>query len=97
MAYCRKLLGFSKKEMAKRLSTTPNTLTKYENNTALPSLLVVYELSQIMDIPMGTIVSDVISLDEFEEVCTKPLAEIVVEIFDRILTELDNKMENEKQ
>ena len=88
---CRELLGFSKKRMADVLFITPVTLSKYEKGITIPSLDIVYDLAQIMDIPIDSFVSDDISLDKFNEVCTTPLEEIVLGILDNLLEEIENK------
>ena len=85
MAYCRALLGFSKKEMAKLLSVAPGTLAKYEKGISLPSLLALYEFSLIMDIPMDAFVSDDFSLDEFKKMSTKTTSEMFIELHNDIV------------
>lgn len=88
IVYCRGFLGFSKKKLADILSVSPRALSKYEKGTALPSVKVLYTLSQLVDMPMEAFVADYYTLESFKEMSEKTTTEMFIEIHNKIVKEL---------
>ena len=65
MAYCREILGFTRKEMADVFETSPSKLANYERDVTLPPLKLLFLYAQYFEIPMEDFVDDFISLKEF--------------------------------
>ena len=80
IAYSREKLQFSKKELAEHMGVSVSTLSKYEKGIFMPSLMPLYILSLIMDMPMETFVSDDFSLEEFKKTSAKTTSEMFIEL-----------------
>ena len=80
IAYSREKLQFSKKELAEHMGISVSTLSKYEKGISMPSLMPLYILSLIMDMPMEAFVSDDFSLEEFKKTSAKTTSEMFIEL-----------------
>lgn len=85
IAYSREKLQFSKKELAEHMGVSVSTLSKYEKGISMPSLMPLYILSLIMDMPMETFVSDDFSLEEFKKMSAKITSEMFIELHNDIV------------
>ncbi len=85
IAYCREKLQFSKKELAEHMGVSVSTLSKYEKGIFMPSVMPLYILSLIMDMPMETFVSDDFSLEEFKKMSAKITSEMFIELHNDIV------------
>ncbi len=85
IAYCREKLQFSKKELAEHMGISVSTLSRYEKGISMPSLMPLYILSLIMDMPMETFVSDDFSLEEFKKMSAKITSEMFIELHNDIV------------
>jgi len=80
IAYSREKLQFSKKELAEHMGISVSTLSRYKKGISMPSLMPLYILSLIMDMPMETFVSDDFSLEEFKKTSAKTTSEMFIEL-----------------
>ncbi len=85
IAYSREKLQFSKKELAEHMGVSVSTLSKYEKGIFMPSVMPLYILSLIMDMPMETFVSDDFSLEEFKKMSKKTTTEMFIELHNDIV------------
>ncbi len=85
IAYSREKLQFSKKELAEHMGVSVSTLSKYEKGIFMPSVMPLYILSLIMDMPMETFVSDDFSLEEFKKMSAKITSEMFIELHNDIV------------
>lgn len=85
IAYSREKLQFSKKELAEHMGVSVSTLSKYEKGIFMPSVIPLYILSLIMDMPMETFVSDDFSLEEFKKMSAKITSEMFIELHNDIV------------
>ena len=85
IAYSREKLQFSKKELAEHMGISVSTLSKYEKGIFMPSVMPLYILSLIMDMPMETFVSDDFSLEEFKKMSAKITSEMFIELHNDIV------------
>ena len=85
IAYSREKFQFSKKELAEHMGISVSTLSKYEKGISMPSLMPLYILSLIMDMPMETFVSDDFSLEEFKKMSKKTTTEMFIELHNDIV------------
>ncbi len=85
IAYSREKLQFSKKELAEHMGISVSTLSRYKKGISMPSLMPLYILSLIMDMPMETFVSDDFSLEEFKKMSKKTTTEMFIELHNDIV------------
>ncbi|MDE6723301.1 MAG: helix-turn-helix domain-containing protein, partial [Eubacterium sp.] len=65
MAYCRKIINFTRKEMADVFEINPRSLANYEKDVSPPPLTVLFLYAKYFEIPMEDFVDDFISIEEF--------------------------------
>lgn len=65
MTYCRKILGFTRKEMADIFETSPRKLSNYEKDISNPPLTTLLLYSKYFEIPMEDFVDDFVTMKEF--------------------------------
>lgn len=65
MTYCRKILRFSRKEMADIFDISPTTLSNYERDRSAPPLKLLLIYSRYFEIPMADFVDDFLTIEEF--------------------------------
>ena len=65
MAYCREILQFTRKEMAKIFEITPGQLANYEYDISKPPLNILLLYSKYFEIPMEDFVDDFVTIQQF--------------------------------
>lgn len=81
LAYCRELLGYSKKDMASAIGVSPSTYSRYEKGLAMPSVKTLYLISTLADMTMDAFVDDDFSLEEFKNLNNETLDQMIIECF----------------
>lgn len=58
IAFCRKKIGLTQKELAEQLSYSDKTVSKWETGESYPDVFVLKRMSEIFQVPIDTLLSD---------------------------------------